>query len=523
MRKIRGSEDEHGAAATEYVGIILAVALVGGAVILAVPSLGESLVCALSRAVATVGGGSAPSCAAPEASPGGRGGSDSPEASSGGRGGSDGQVPLSLSPVSPDGAVPGGTSTQTLQVEAPDCERWSASSDQRWAVPHNPRSQHPEVDGPVITTPYDFGAAGSGSGSMNVTLHANPGEAREATITVYCSDGRTISQRVVQPGGQQKYGGALGDSYSAAPGAKALPIDAGLIPFGLGFSLGFSLGFNVMSDLHGTLADANGNPADGDCDRGALGWPRLLGNGRATSYGTPNLQMSTGAFAACTGATTDGRNLVDDEEGFSYKSVNHQIEQSQDLADADVVTLSIGGNDIGFAKVVYDCLGGNLKSKSLEACGKSIADSKALIDNELQPKLEDTYNRLLDASPNSTIYIVGYPPAVEYDDVNDPAGLDKVQKGYRTQAAGLVEDLNAKISDTVGKVNAERADRGEGARLVFIDPTAADSPFIGHSVTDPDPYTHSMTLPPEPYSYHPNIKGNEAYADYVGKYMLGYR
>ena len=211
--------------------------------------------------------------------------------------------------------------------------------------------------------------------------------------------------------------------------------------------------------------------------------------------------------------------LVDDKEGFSYQSVNYQIEQSKDLYDADVVTLSIGGNDIGFAKVVTDCLGANIFAD----CGKSIAESKALIDSSLQPKLEDTYNKLLDASPSSTIYIVGYPPAVEYDDVNDPAGLDKVKKKNRTQAAGLVEDLNAKISDTVAKVNAERADRGEGARLVFVDPTAADSPFVGHSVTDPDPYTHGLTLPPLPYSYHPNIKGNEAYADYVGKYMLGYR
>jgi lysophospholipase L1-like esterase len=229
--------------------------------------------------------------------------------------------------------------------------------------------------------------------------------------------------------------------------------------------------------------------------------------------------MSTAAFAACTGATTDGKSLVDDTTGFSYQSVIHQIEQSQDLADADIVTLSIGGNDIGFAKAVTDCIGVNIVGD----CGRTLTDSKALVDTELQPKLENTYNRLLDASPNSTIYIVGYPPAVEYDDVNGPVGLDKVKKAHRTQAAGLVEDLNARIRDTVGQVNAERADRGEGARLVFIDPAAVDSPFIGHSVTDPDPYIHSLTLPPLPYSYHPNIKGNEAYADYVGKYMLGYR
>ncbi|MDR3069084.1 MAG: hypothetical protein LBU50_06235, partial [Cellulomonas sp.] len=230
MRAIRGSGDERGAAVVEHVGIILAV--VGALVV----------------------GGSAPSRAAPEAGPGG-----SP-------------VPLVLSAVSPDGAVPDGTSTLTLQVEAPDCERWSAASDQRWAVPHNPRSRHPAVDA-TVTTGNDFGAAGSGSGSMDVTFHANPGQVRQATITVDCSDGRTVSQTAVQPGGQQKYGGALGDSYSAAPGAKAVQFYTPIIPFGLGFSLGF----NLITDLLGTLADANGNPADGDCDRGALGWPRLLG------------------------------------------------------------------------------------------------------------------------------------------------------------------------------------------------------------------------------------------------------
>ena len=294
MRRVRGSRDR-GAGVVEYVGITLAVAALVGGLLLAVPSLGENLACALSRAVATIAGGSAPACAAPDASqPGGGGGGS----------GADTQVPLSLSPVSPDGAVPSGTNTQTLQVDAPDCEHWSAVSDKAWAVPHNPRSVHPQVDGPVITTRYDFGAMGSGSGSMDVTFHANPGETREATITVYCSDGRTISQKVVQPGGQQKYG-ALGDSYSAAPGAKAVRVDTGNVLF----DLGFNLGFNVTSNLLGTLDDKNANPDDGDCARGALGWPRLLGNGRATSFGTPNLQMSTGAFAACTGATTDGKNL----------------------------------------------------------------------------------------------------------------------------------------------------------------------------------------------------------------------
>lgn len=509
VRQVRGSRDDRGSGTVEYVGIMLAVVALVGVMIVVVPSLAPDLTCALERAVATVTGGAPPACASREASGSGDGSRDGGDGS--GDGGASTQVPLSLSPVSPDGTVPSGTNTQTVEVDAPDCERWTAASDKSWAVPHNPRSQHPQVDGPVITTRYDFGAQGSGSGSMDVTFHANPGAEREATITVYCSDGRTFSQKVVQPGGMQNYGGALGDSYSASPGAKAIATG----------NPGFDLGFNVASDLLGTFADKNGNADQVDCDRGTLGWPRLLGNGHANAYGTPNLQMSTKAFAACTGATTDGKNLVDDKDSSkTYLSVDHQIDQMKDdLKSADIVTLTIGGNDIGFAKVVTDCLGANIFAN----CGKSIADSRALIDNSLQPRLEANYNKLLDEAPGATIYVVGYPPAVESDDVNDPAGFDKVKKGNRAEAAELVESLNAKISDTVDKVNAERADRGEGARLVFVDPAAADSPFVGHSVTDPDPYVHGLTLPPLPYSYHPNIKGNDVMADLVGEYMLGYR
>ncbi|MCL2424307.1 MAG: hypothetical protein FWD11_10530, partial [Micrococcales bacterium] len=138
-------------------------------------------------------------------------------------------------------------------------------------------------------------------------------------------------------------------------------------------------------------------------------------------------------------------------------------------------------------------------------------------------RLEQNYNHVLDSARGATVYVVGYPPAAEYDDVDNPSSPGRIKMKHREEAAALIEDLNAKIADTVAKVNAERVANGEPARLVFVDPGAPDSPFIGHSASDPDPYVHTITVPPMPYSYHPNIAGNNAMADLMGEYMLGYR
>jgi hypothetical protein len=65
------------------------------------------------------------------------------------------------------------------------------------------------------------------------------------------------------------------------------------------------------------------------------------------------------------------------------------------------------------------------------------------------------------------------------------------------------------------------------ARIEFVDPNADGSPFAGHSYQDAEPYYTKVwdafwsEGDPAPYAYHPNVAGNEAYADVVGQKMLG--
>ncbi|MCL2455356.1 MAG: GDSL-type esterase/lipase family protein [Micrococcales bacterium] len=499
MRRVGASRDERGGAAVEYVGVTLVVAVILGAVILVAPSLGGTVGCAVQRAFSSITGSSAPVCASgvDTATP-----DDGPATS---------EVVLAVYPEGDisDGSADSRTSTGVLRVEAGEDVTWTVTSDQSWAIPSVDQDRGP--------------------GEVDVTFRSNPGQDREATITITSSDGQTVTQTITQPGETQTYV-ALGDSYSAGVGAYPRSpgdrVTGALIGGGIAGLPGALIGGGVGTDFDESERRERSWWPDAwnedECYRAALGWPRLLGNGQTTASGTPSLRMATDSFVACTGATSDGTSMT----GGTAPSVMDQIDQARDtLGEAGIVSISIGGNDIGFAEVVTECV---TPFKSPADCSAAIRLGNERIadtsEDGLNMRLVRTYEAMLEAAPNATIYVVGYPPVIEHDDTGrdpwEPWNVGKVYNENVAEAAELIQNLNRLISDTVDEVNAASP---TGPRLVFVDPGAPGSPFIGHSVNDPDPYTNGLTLPPVPYSYHPNVAGNEAYARWVAEHMLGAR
>jgi lysophospholipase L1-like esterase len=154
---------------------------------------------------------------------------------------------------------------------------------------------------------------------------------------------------------------ALGDSYSAGEGAGDYYPD--------------------------TLAPPKGT----GCDRSQNAYPVLLA--RDLGYPLDGFVSAQSSFAACSGART----------GAISKPFKDETAQIDHVHENDsLITISIGGNDIGFAPVVTDCL-------QHPDCGTkeepAVRRALAVLTGEIPGVLE----LLRDKAPDARVVVVGYP------------------------------------------------------------------------------------------------------------------
>jgi len=178
------------------------------------------------------------------------------------------------------------------------------------------------------------------------------------------------------------------------------------------------------------------------------------------------------AFAACAGATT----------------TDVLATQSARLTrETRWVTITIGGNDVGFADVVGACA---LGAQSL--CSSNLARARDAIRTRLASKLDAVHRMIRSRSPRATTIVLGYPRLFTR------AGCDR-----RTSfTAGEVAMLNGAallLRDTI-----RARVRAAGARFRFVDAIPA---FAGHGVCSAAPWINSLTSPLLD-SFHPNRAGH---------------
>lgn len=150
-----------------------------------------------------------------------------------------------------------------------------------------------------------------------------------------------------------------------------------------------------------------------------------FGDSYAAGMGTG----STGVNSCRVGSNNFGRLLnqftanpdVDYQEwqcsGDTTFGLNRQIDQWRSPQAADIATLSMGGNDLGFGKLVWECVihpGNSLGRPKPPRPGCVTAKTKArnlmeLSDgNGLQAKLRVAYSRILDKSTRDVSTLIQF-------------------------------------------------------------------------------------------------------------------
>jgi len=188
-------------------------------------------------------------------------------------------------------------------------------------------------------------------------------------------------------------------------------------------------------------------------------------------------------FAACAGAVTAD---VVERQALSLQR------------STTFVTVTIGGNDLGFASVLSTCaLPGWLGS-----CGPATDRARALLRSALPERLDRVFAVVRARSPRARVVVTGYPRLFGEKDCS---ALTFFSRSERRRLNQTTEELDATI----------RA-RARAAGFRYVGPAAA---FTGHAWCADDAWVNGPSRPTV-NSFHPTAGGHAAYARLVGPALL---
>jgi lysophospholipase L1-like esterase len=232
----------------------------------------------------------------------------------------------------------------------------------------------------------------------------------------------------------------------------------------------------ALGDSYASGTGTRSYLADGtSCQRSTSAYPSLIAAARGYSLN----------FRACSGAR------IADVTTAQLGALN---------ASTSYVTISVGGNDAGFADVLTECA----TPWWAGDCNGAIDDARAFITNTLPGRLSTLYAAIRSKAPNAKVVVVGYPRIFMGEDCNAGTWFSPSEMSRLNQTADL---LNSKTSAAA-----------TAGGFSFANPT---SRFVGHAVCDDVEWINGLSWPISE-SYHPNRAGHASgYTPTVSPLLTG--
>lgn len=219
-----------------------------------------------------------------------------------------------------------------------------------------------------------------------------------------------------------------------------------------------------------------------------------------TSASATSTQQSTSASSAST--TSSMSSISSTTTAADNLSVlNPQIDALE--PDTDLITLSIGGNDIHFGPWSR-CVTGMLEGKGEADCDDGLYEDTARSLVDLPSRLDGIYRRIHEKAPDATIITTGYMPIASiHDECEATAGLPS---GSLNWAAGLTVTMNAMVRDAAARNGA-----------LYVMPANADF----HSVCAPanERWTDPTGKETNSFPAHPTPAGQKAMAEAIAEVL----
>ena len=211
------------------------------------------------------------------------------------------------------------------------------------------------------------------------------------------------------------------------------------------------------------------------CQRSVYAYPSLIAANKALTLN----------FRACSGAKV--ADVTTTQLSALSASTTH-------------VSISVGGNDAGFADVLTECA----QPAWMSNCNGAIDAAQSFIKTTLPGRLSTLYASIKAKSPHAKVVVVGYPRIFQGEDCNAFTWFSPAEQTRLNQTADL---LNSTTSAQAGAKG-----------LSFANPT---SRFIGHAVCDDVEWLNGLSNPVGE-SYHPNVAGHrDGYTPTVSTPLTG--
>jgi lysophospholipase L1-like esterase len=220
-----------------------------------------------------------------------------------------------------------------------------------------------------------------------------------------------------------------------------------------------------------------GKYSGGACERSSNAYP---------SQWAATHQVQQLTFRACAGATV--------------ASVT-STQLSALTAATTLVSITVGGNDVGFTSVMTDCL-----LRGTATCISVVNAAEQQVRSSLDLQLMSLYRAITSRAPGATVIAVGYPSFYDLSST-------------RT-CPGLSASARAKINEGAAVLDTVIHDAARSAGVAYLDVRAA---FAGHEICDGTPWLHDLDVTELSASYHPTAAGQLAYTSAFTSATAAYR
>ncbi len=232
----------------------------------------------------------------------------------------------------------------------------------------------------------------------------------------------------------------------------------------------------ALGDSYSSGVGTRSYISDGtSCQRSTYAFPSLIATARGYSLN----------FRACSGAKIP--DVTNTQLGALSSTTAY-------------VSISVGGNDAGFADVLTECAQPWWTSN----CNGAIDTAQAYINNTLPGALSTLYSSIRSRASAARVVVVGYPRIFNGEDCNAGTWFSPAEETRLNATADL---LNSKLSTAASAKG-----------FSFANPT---SRFVGHAVCDSTEWLNGLSNPISE-SYHPNKLGHSSgYTPVVSPLLTG--
>lgn len=220
--------------------------------------------------------------------------------------------------------------------------------------------------------------------------------------------------------------------------------------------------YAALGDSYSSGVGTASYTLDSTCKRGIYAYPYLWAQRHA---GTAL------SFVACSGAkTTD--------------LLANQIQAV--TSSTNLVTMTIGGNDIGFASLIQQC--------TLSDCSAALDSTRANLEATLGSRLDRVFNTVKSrAALGASVVVLGYPRVFSGAGCFGSLGISSTEEAKANQ-----------LSDALDTVLATHA-AADGVTY-----KSAIAAFTGHAVCSSSAWLNGLNLFNTTESYHPNRAGHNS-------------